>query len=114
VKVVDGEAIRTSSVVHGRRLPLVDIRKKFFDKHEQYMHVLPDEAIASMPESDLKVHLAHLHEATDAFRSVSFENDSGLCSVHDPFHFGMTFQHFGPWLYSHNSPGSVRFGCFHD
>ncbi len=68
VKVVDGEVVRTSSVVHGRRMPLADIRQKLLDKHEPYMHVLSDDAIASFLEPDLRTLLDNLHESTDGMQ----------------------------------------------
>ena len=57
LKVVDGELITTSSIVYGRKFPLAEIRKKLLDKHEQYMHLLSDDSIDSMPEPNLKTFL---------------------------------------------------------
>ena len=66
MKVVDGDVIKTTSTVHGRRLPLAYNRKKLLDKHAQYMHLLSDEAIALLPEAELKVQFTHLHEPVDS------------------------------------------------
>lgn len=64
VKVVQGNVIKTSSVVHGRRMPLVDLRKKLLMKHEKFMHLLSDDSIASLPASDVIATLESLHEPT--------------------------------------------------
>ena len=68
LKVVDGELITASSVVYGRKFPLAEIWKKLLDKHEQYVHLLSDSSIDSMPEPDLKIFLDTVHESTDGLQ----------------------------------------------
>lgn len=64
VKVVDGQVVKTTSVVHGRRIPLAGIRQKLLDKHEKFMHLLSDSTIASLPEPEIRALLEGLHEVT--------------------------------------------------
>ena len=52
--ITSGKLITTSSIVYGRKFPFAEILKKLLDKHEQYMNLLPDSSIDSMPEPDLK------------------------------------------------------------
>ena len=42
--------------------------RSFLDKHEQYMHLLSDSSIDSMPEPDLKTFLDAVHESTDGLQ----------------------------------------------
>ncbi len=65
MKVVDGEVVKASSVVQGRRMPLVDIRQKLLNKHEPYMCILSDDAIASKSMPELKMILQCVHESTE-------------------------------------------------
>lgn len=42
-RVVDGSVQKTTSVVYGRKIPLVEVRKNLLKKQEKFMHLLSDE-----------------------------------------------------------------------
>ena len=41
-KLVDGEIKEEQYFVHGRKIPLIDIRKEMFEKHQHYMRIRTD------------------------------------------------------------------------
>ena len=53
-KVVAGAIEKSSSMVYGRKIPLLEIRKKLIQKQEKFMHLLSDEEIESMTTTDLR------------------------------------------------------------
>ena len=51
--VKGGELEYSQTVVYGRKIPLIEIRKKLLKKHECLMHVHSDEQISCFTKSHL-------------------------------------------------------------
>ena len=54
VTIKNGQIKKDISTVYGRKIPLIDLRRKLLEKHEPYMHLHSDTEIASMSRTDLK------------------------------------------------------------
>ena len=52
-----GQLIKQTVTVEGRKIPMLDVRKQILSDQEQYMHLLTDEEIRSMPSEDLQFKL---------------------------------------------------------
>jgi len=59
IRVINGEIMRTSSVVHGR---YSEVRRKLLEKQEKFMHLLSDREVNSMSEQALRLLLQNLSE----------------------------------------------------
>lgn len=101
VKVVEGKVVKSTSVVHGRRMPLVDVRQKLLDKHETFMHLLSDDAIASLTDSDVRTLLESLHEPIADRDIGASELQEHLCKLHG-------------YILVTDSTGCLRSGCVHE
>lgn len=62
-RVKDGEIQATETVVYGRKIPLLQIRKKLLEKHKSIMHLHTDEELSSLQKTEL----------LDAFSSRNIE-----------------------------------------
>lgn len=52
-KVRDGELERTETTVYGRKIPLIEVRKKLLKKHESIMHLHTDEEIYALQKEEM-------------------------------------------------------------
>ncbi len=52
--IMDGEVKKTENVVYGRKIPLMEIRKKLLAKHEDLMHLHSDEEIDKLNNEELQ------------------------------------------------------------
>ena len=48
VSIVDGQLVSTQCEIHGRKIPLLEIRKRLLKKQEKFMHLMSDDQIGSL------------------------------------------------------------------
>ncbi len=51
--VKDGELQQSETTVYGRKIPLLEVRKRLLQKHESLMHLHSDQEIANLQKSEL-------------------------------------------------------------
>lgn len=52
-KVVECELTSHNATVYGRKIPLLDIRQKLWEKHEQYMYLHSDYQLTTFTDEEL-------------------------------------------------------------
>lgn len=96
-KVVDGVVEKKTSLVYGRKIPLVDIRIKLLQKQEKFMRLLSEEEIDSMSLSNLR---SFLSENTEELENL------GLDCVQNVLKSQQRTRHLALWHdHSHYSRG---------
>ena len=52
--VIDGKLVSTPSQIYGRKIPLLEIRKKLLRRQEKFMRLMSDDDIDKLPLNDVK------------------------------------------------------------
>ena len=58
LSIKSGELVRTEHTIYGRKIPLIDIRRKLLDKHEPLMYLHTDEEMEKLSDEEIRTVLA--------------------------------------------------------
>lgn len=87
-KVVDGVVEKKTSLVYGRKIPLIEVRKKLIQRQEKFMRLLSDDEINSLSFDDLRSYIGMANKDSndlDGLRSElkSLQRTRHLALWHD-------------------------------
>ena len=92
-KLVNGEIQEEKYSAHGRKIPLLDIRKEMFEKHQDFLRIRTDEEYAQLTRDSIIEDLCRINEysidlATESRevllkKLINFERTRHLMFWHD-------------------------------
>ena len=92
----DGSVISKEVKVHGRKVPLLQLRQKLLQQQEKYMHLLSNEEVEGMNEDSLCDFMKLVHKPIPSQASVMQLQDH-IRNVHGPWQCGTTIQLYLGW-----------------